>query len=131
MTELILPKLCNADISKNYRDIDFVVSRDAMVWIMWKRIYMQNKKELNSLHYTLTEFDKYITKKIKFHDILNNTTVKYEQLSDLLVWKELYKIKAFEFLKESEPMFIDLDALGRNVFYEICREFIIDSNLIK
>ena len=134
--------LTNLEISKYYRDVEYVFTRNAVLGKFAEWVVRQSPYDTPDITAALVAFNKYISHRF---DSCACQTFTYEELKGYLsmaVFKSIPEIEILNhrknkregigfssryFTPEPDDDFIDLGALAKNVFYMILREQITQS----
>ena len=113
-------KLCNRDISEQYKDFEFYLFPSDFISALSYYVVSQNQNKKLIIESPVKAYYEYIKK--EWHNEIIPERFTYERLSNLTSDDVFQSIPEIMALNELKPDFIDLVALSRNVFYMICRQ---------
>ena len=138
-----MKKLCNLDISTNYKDFEFYLMKKDFLGMFACWLVRQSPFDTPNIHNALVAFDKYLSKTFKDRD----DVVKFSQddihkLINEEVFASIPEIEIFNHAKiemegfiatcskfhrtKPEYDYVDLWALAHNIKYDVMRQNILD-----
>ena len=134
--------LTNRDISEQYRDTEFYLMKGELLGTLASWLIRQSPYDTPNITKALKGYDKFLS--VKFDTDEKVVCFKYEELSKYIsddVFESIPEIEIFNHSKKdagkgfiasssrfhktkADYDFVDLGALSRNVFYDICRSHI-------
>ena len=138
-------KLTNRDIAEQYNDNSFFLMKGEFLGMFAKWILRQSPYDTPDITKAIIAYNSFLSEKFDKEDKV--VTFTYKELSDYVsedVFENIQEIEIFNHSKKdagdgfiasssryhktkSDYDFIDLCALSRNIFYDICRDHITQS----
>jgi len=134
--------LTNRDISEQYRNTEFYLMKSELLGTLASLLVQQSPYDVPNINKALKSYNKFL--KGKFDTVDKVVKFTYEELSKYIsddVFESIPEIEIFNHSKKdagegfiasssryhktkADYDFVDLGALSRNIFYEICRNHI-------